>query len=240
MANFSCAYCGSEIEETAKFCRRCGRPSNHLEATTRTLEPPAAFEAPTRAVNSIPTAPSFLDARYQPPAPAPTTRSLEGGGQKRAIIVLASLVAVLLIVLAGVVAYTALRSTGGNPDPPFMEMPQATTPQPFPPPSVPHPPLPPLPPRGGPREATPISNSMIYPGAETIMSLGRGPEGSVLQLRTEDPPHKVIEWYVSKMNPTKHIAIPGGNAILHGDGITAVITGGGDGTQIVLKQTNKP
>lgn len=238
MTIFSCAYCGAEIEETAKFCRRCGRPSNHLEATTRTLEQPRNFESPTRHVNSMPTAPSFLDSGYQPPAPAPVTSSLEPRGQKRTIIVLASLVVVLLIALIGVVAFTRLVGVGNDPEPPFAGVPQPPGTH-SPPPNPPHPPLPPLPP-GGPRELTHISASLIYPGAETIVSMARGPEGSVLQLRTNDPAERVIEWYVSQINPTKHINIPGGNAILHGDNITAVITGHGDGTQIVLKQTRRP
>ena len=63
-----------------------------------------------------------------------------------------------------------------------------------------------------------------------------GGEGNVLQLATRDPVEKVVDWYVEKLKPKKHVEIPGGSAVLEADGVTAVITGSDEGTSIIIKQ----
>ncbi len=53
---------------------------------------------------------------------------------------------------------------------------------------------------------------------------------------TRDSIDKVVDWYVEKLNPRKHIKLPGGNAVLQAGDINVVITGSEEGTSIILKQ----
>jgi hypothetical protein len=66
------------------------------------------------------------------------------------------------------------------------------------------------------------------------MELPGGPKGKVVQLSTPDAADKVIDWYVKKINPKEHVRMPGGNAVITGDGIAVVITNAGSETSILL------
>ncbi len=100
MANMVCANCGASIEEGARFCRQCGRPIVYSEATTRELDPPQYFEPQTRPVNAADTSPTYSPMMGMP---AHATQSMEGRGQKKAIIILSAVVAVLLVALLVVI-----------------------------------------------------------------------------------------------------------------------------------------
>ena len=249
MANLYCDNCGAEVEEAAKFCRRCGQPQDWSEATTRTLEEPSRREAPTRHVNPAPTAPSY--PVYAPPPglpvdPAATTRGLEGSGQKRTVIFLASLVGILLIGFIALLAITFSASNGPPPMPP----PPMTAPQ-RPPiivpetPAVPEPPEPPEPPDAedepdaedaegeAPEAITIPKSSLTYPGSEVILDMTTSKGTGMLQLKTKDAFDKVVGWYTSKFDMTQKIQLPG-SVILEGEKVTAIIASGDNGTLITL------
>lgn len=76
---------------------------------------------------------------------------------------------------------------------------------------------------------------LIYPGA-TVNFHVKGDEGErVLQLRTDDSVEDVVAWYEKKMGTVKKVYMPVGTTMTDGD-TAVVITGIGDGTQILLTQ----
>jgi hypothetical protein len=108
--------------------------------------------------------------------------------------------------------------------PPVVSIPTVPTP--------PDAPAPPAPPPVG--DETVISESLKYPGAEETMSIKNAQGKHVLQLLTKDAASKVSAWYTSKLNPTEHVKLPFGNAILRAGDIAVVITGTEDGTSILI------
>jgi hypothetical protein len=158
------------------------------------------------------------------------------------VIILASLVGFLLIALVvlGMVSFYISRTVSPAMPPP--EPPRATTPPPRGEGApggviVPHPPVPPVPPTPPAIGNSAISREMVYPGSEITMELNGGEEGgSVIQLRTTDPLDKVVAWYKEKIKPVKTVNMIGPVTVLRGEGMAAIITGGGDGVSIVLKQ----
>ena len=228
MSSINCPKCGAEMTAGARFCRRCGQPvpapsaSSVLEAETRTFAPPREPATPTQHINSPLTGPAYMEPGQMPSAPAPVTKSLEpsGGAAK---VLLAGLVLILLIVTISLVVMKILSSRDSRP-----ETPVVTTPE-MPPP----PPAPPAPGRGG---SSPISSSLVYPDAETVLDISKT-DGHVLQLRTRDPLKKVVDWYTEKLRPTETVKVPGDNTtILRGDDIRAVITATGTETNIIINQ----
>jgi len=239
MEMINCPACGTEIQDTAKFCRQCGQAVNPAEATTKLFDEPVQTATPTQGINAIPTTPSYsppsFPASYQPSyMAAATTQGLENKSRNKTVIILASLVVVLLLALAGLSAWFIFG--GGSPRsggivveiPDMPNVPHA----PPPPPVPPVPPVdPPAPPGSG---GATISKDLIYPGAEETMRVGGKDGARVLRLQTNDPINKVSDWYVQRLSATKKIVVPGGSTILKANGITVLITGDRKGTQIVL------
>ncbi len=230
MQTTKCTNCGADIDYAAKFCRRCGQAIDPLEWTTRKLEQPSQFEepsrleAPTRIANSWPTSPTYLPPDAMPPQAA-VTSGMEPTGQKKIVIALATIVAVLVIALATLAILMFFR----KPD----ETPYAITPPPIP--SVP--PVPRVPPPGAPapNSAPPaISKDLMYPGAEVTMQVMGEENAKVVQLTTPDSFDQVVDWYTKHMKPKKQVRIPGGNAVLKGEGVAVMIMNGGDGTSILV------
>ncbi len=243
MPSTTCSNCGAEIADGTRFCRRCGQPSavldaaNVLEATTRTLEePPKHGSASTQFFSSEPTGPAYLAPNMMGTAPseaspAQTNRNLQAPTRSRNILMFSALTGVVLVVLVALLmgwviwrsVATTVRREIVRVGPPVIA-----------PPVPPIPPVPPLPPDA--REGA-ISRALIYPGAEVVMDMIREEEGDVLQLSTSDPLKKVVDWYDARLKPNKKIILPGRNAILRGEEVTAIITDGDDGqVSIVIKQ----
>jgi hypothetical protein len=223
MAFVSCISCGVQVDETSRFCRSCGRAFDPGELTTRKLELDVEYQSPTQTVNQSPTTPAYLSPVQVPAVPA--TNDLAQTSQNRtAIIVLAATVGLLLFLLVAVL-FVKFNS-GGTPavPPPVVSIPTVPTP--------PDAPAPPAPPPVG--DETVISESLKYPGAEETMSIKNAQGKHVLQLLTKDAASKVSAWYTSKLNPTEHVKLPFGNAILRAGDIAVVITGTEDGTSILI------
>jgi len=84
---------------------------------------------------------------------------------------------------------------------------------------------------------SPISRTLIYPGARVVLDLTNESGGSVLQLTTSDPLDKVQSWYVSNLQPTKILQITAGTVILRKDNVTATVVAENNTTNIVIKQS---
>jgi hypothetical protein len=161
--------------------------------------------------------------------PATPTNDLRQKTQKRNLIILVSMLALMIFALAGLLVFLnfGLGPSGGIPTPPSAPTAQA-------PPNAPVPPIPPAPP-------TPpiivgqstIDPSLIYPGARQTMSIQ--PEGrkSVLTLQSNDSARKVADWYIAKLKVTKKVAGFGQTLLQAGD-IGVVITGSDEGAQIII------
>jgi len=139
------------------------------------------------------------------------------------------MLALMIFALAGLLAFLnfGLGTSGGIPTPP--PAPTATAP-----PIPPEPPIPPAPP------APPIivgqstiDQSLIYPGARQTMSMLAEGGKSVITLQSDDSARKVADWYIAKLKITKKVAIAGQTILQAGD-IGVVITGFGEGTQILI------
>ncbi len=242
MATVFCNNCGSEMEETAKFCRRCGHPSSFLEATTKSFDNPTGydpprFEAPTSYVNSAPTMPSYMPPNATTPqgmhAYGQATNELEPPRKKHtALIVVCVIGAIILSValLIGLGLYSLNRQVP-------VPRPVASTPdRPIPPvppiPAIPPPPPPP-PAVGGQPGTSATSAALIYPGAEVAESHIEGDGDHMLRLRTMDPASKVAEWYTEKLKPTDKVSILGTTVLTTGT-TNVVVTGLGGETTIVV------
>lgn len=232
MATINCPACSAEIQDTARFCRACGRPLNTSEATTKLFDDPAQAGSPTQDINAVPTTPSYsppsFPEYYQSPLPAaPSTQGLEAKSHKRVVIVLASLVVVLLMALAGLGAWFIFGGGDRGGPPGLGDIPGP------PPPRPPPPGNPPVAPGSG---GAAISRDLIYPGAREAMRMEQDSGVKMLQLRTSDPMTKVVDWYLQRLNTTKRVDIPGISTILKANGINVIITGADGETQILINQ----
>ena len=232
MSSITCARCGAEVTAGVRFCRQCGQPvpapsvSSMLEAETRTFAPPPREPAaPTQHINSPLTGPAYMEPGQMPFAPAaPVTKSLQPSGSSgtAAKVLLAGLVLILLIAAISFAAMKFLSSRDSRPEKPGVTIPE-----------IPPPPPPPPPASGG---SSSTGNSLVYPGAETVLDVTKA-DGHVLQLRTHDPIEKVVNWYTEKIRPTETVKVPGGNmTVLRGEAVRAVITATGTETSIIIKQ----
>jgi hypothetical protein len=77
---------------------------------------------------------------------------------------------------------------------------------------------------------------MIYPGAKIVTEIGHLGGNSAVQLQTEDSFDKVVAWYTAKLKLVKTVRTADIAAILHGENMTVIINGTGNGTSIFLKQ----
>ena len=229
MGTVYCDNCGTSLlEENAKFCRACGKPTPPLsEAATKRFDEPAGVQVPTSPVGPSLTTPAYM-APFEFP-PATQTNDLRKKAQKRNMIILVSMLALMIFALAGLLAFLnfGLGTSGGIPTPP--PAPTATAP-----PIPPVPPIPPAPP------APPIivgqstiDQSLIYPGARQTMSMQAEGGKSVLTLQSDDSSRKVAAWYITKLKVTKKVAIAGQTILQAGD-IGVVITGSDEGAQILI------
>ena len=229
MSNVTCARCGAEIVAGSRFCRRCGEPapvaareSSVLEAETRIFTPPPTGHAtPTEHINTPLTGPAYMSPAQTPTPPTAPTKPLESSGWTARLVLIGLLLALLIVPITFAV-FKLLKSGSSRTQPPVVTVPEIP------------PPPPPPPARGG---SAATNNPLYYPGAETVMEVTGQEEGHVLQLRTSDPLDKVVRWYVEKVKPTSTIKTPGDNVtVLRGEGVNVVITGGGDQTEIIIRQ----
>lgn len=242
MVMINCPACGTEVQDTAKFCRQCGQAINSSEATTKLFDEPVQTATPTHGINAIPTGPSYtppsFPANYQPPYMAgATTQGLENKSRNKTVLILASMVVVLLLALAGLSAWFVFG--GGDQDGPpgsggITAPPPAKPDLPIPP-SPPSPPVPPIAPPAAPGSGgAAISKDLIYPGAEETLRVGGRDGARVLRLQTSDPINKVSDWYTQRLSATKKMVVAGGATILKASGLTVLLTGDSQGTQIML------
>ena len=99
MATVYCDNCGTSLlEETSKFCRACGKPTPLSEAATKRFDEPTVVKHPTSPVGSY-TTPAYM-APFEMP-PAEQTNDLRQKKQKRNLIIMASMMAVMIVALAG-------------------------------------------------------------------------------------------------------------------------------------------
>jgi zinc-ribbon domain len=234
MATVYCDNCGTSLlEETAKFCRACGKPTPLSEAATKRFDEQPVLKNPTNPVGASFTTPAYM-APFEIP-PAQQTNDLRQKKQKRNVIILVSMLAVMIFALAGLLAFLSFgvdsSDISGPPPPPGVGAP--------PPPGVPvppgvtRPPIPPSPPGIG--GSSSIDPSLIYPGATQTMSVNHEGGKSVLQLSSSDSVSKVAEWYIARLKITKKVELAGQTILKAGD-IGVMIFGGGEGegSQILI------
>jgi hypothetical protein len=229
MGTVYCDNCGTSLlEENAKFCRACGKPTPLSEAATKRFDERPSVQVPTGPVGPSMTTPAYM-APFELP-PAPRTSDLRQKTQKRNLIILVSMLALMIFALAGLLAFLnfGLGPPEDIPPPP----PIASTPHIPSIPSIPSiPAAPPTPPVivG----ASTIDPSLIYPGARETMSIQAEGGKRVLTLQSDDSARKVAAWYIAKLKITKKVAIAGQTILQAGD-IGVVITGSDEGAQILI------
>lgn len=227
MATVYCDNCGTSLlEESAKFCRACGKPTPLSEAATKRFDEQPVYEKPTSPVGSF-TTPAYM-APFEMP-PVEQTQDLRRRRQKRNLIILVSMFAMMIFALAGLLVFLnfGVDSPQGIPEappPPIVSTPPVT-------PVPPIPPIPPVPPVIAGQTA--IDPSLIYPGAQQTMSINHEGGKSVLQLRTSDAATKVAEWYIARLKITKKVTIAG-QTILNAGDTGVVIFGSDEGAQILI------
>jgi hypothetical protein len=162
--------------------------------------------------------------------PAPLTNDLRQKRQKRNVILLVSMLAVMIFALGGLLVFLNFGlGSDGIPVPP---PPPGFAGQTPPPPSIPpKPPTPPAPP--GIEVTPPIDQSLVYPGAKQTLSLEAEGGKRVLQLTSDDSAKKVADWYIARLKVTKKVSIAGQTILQAGD-IGVVITGSDEGAMILI------
>ncbi|HKP12005.1 MAG TPA: hypothetical protein VJZ91_07840 [Blastocatellia bacterium] len=242
MQEATCNRCGASVVFSAKFCRQCGNPLDTSEMTTRSLDAPPAeaqsFDHPTRPANAGITSPTYAPpSMMQPQPPASIIGSAPPANNKTVLFVLLGIIAALMICL-GVVAFLVLGRSSSIPIPP--PPPRATS-EKAPPagqPGIPPPPpgiVPPMPaPPGGGNVQFPFDDALLYPNAKTVMAINAR-DGRVAQLQSSDPIDKVAGWYLDKLKATEDVRMPG-QRILSGKGMKVILSGGDEGTMIMLTE----
>jgi hypothetical protein len=218
MATVYCDNCGTSLlEETSKFCRACGKPTPLSEAATKRFDEPTVVKHPTSPVGSY-TTPAYMAPFDMPPAEQ--TNDLRQKRQKRNLIIVASMMAMMIVALAGLMLWFTVRAG-----------PQGIPVPPPPPPPIGAPPMPPPPP--GINTATGIDPSLIYPGSTQTMTV-QGEDGTrVLKLHSDDSSTKVADWYKARLRVTKTTEILGQTIMRAGD-INVIIFGGDEGAEILI------
>jgi len=217
-----CDNCGTSLDESAKFCRACGKPTPLSEVATKRFDQQPAFQTPTSPVGTASTSPT-----YYPPyelAAAQPTNDLKKK-RKRNLIIIASLFAVMIFALAGLLIFLIEEGTPAVVDPAGVSIPSEPT-APSPPPI---PPIPPTVPTGG---SSKIDSSLIYPGSTKTMVTEESNK-SVLSLHTNDSSTKVADWYTARLKDAKRVSFIGQTVLKSGD-LAVVIIGAGNGTEILI------
>jgi hypothetical protein len=167
-------------------------------------------------------------APFELPA-AQQTNDLRRKAQKRNVIIIVSMMAVMIFALAGLLLFLSFPSgrTAGIPvGPPGLE---ASPPHvPLVPPVPPAPPVPP-----GISGPSNIDQSLIYPGSRQTMSVGEEGGKSVLQLHSDDATKKVADWYSARLKTAKRVSIVGQTILQAGD-THVVIVGDDNGSEILI------
>ena len=226
MGTVYCDNCGTSLlEETAKFCRACGKPTPLAEAplseaSTKRFDERPSVQVPTNPFGPSPTTPAYMTPFEAPPAQQ--TNDLRQKTRKRNVIIIASMLAVMIFALAGLLAF--LNFGFGSEDIPVTE----------PPPIIATPPIPPVPPPppgiGG---ATTIDPSLIYPGARETTSVVSKSGKRVLTLESDDAAKTIADWYIARLNVTKKVQILGQTILKAGD-LDVMIMGSDSGAQILI------
>jgi zinc-ribbon domain len=227
MGTVYCDNCGTSLlEENAKFCRACGKPTPPLsEAATKRFDERPSVQVPTSPVGPSMTTPAYM-APFELPL-APRTNDLRQKTQKRNLIILVSMLALMIFALAGLLAFLnfGLDQSEGIPPPGTT----ASTPHI---PSIPSiPPAPPAPPVIVGQST--IDQSLIYPGARQTMAMQAEGGKRVLQLHSDDAAKKVSDWYIARLKVAKKVSIVGQTILQAGD-IGVVIVGDDEGAQILI------
>ncbi|PYT05407.1 MAG: hypothetical protein DMF60_12070 [Acidobacteria bacterium] len=231
MGTVFCDNCGvSLLEETAKFCRACGKPTPLSEAATKRFDQQPGYQTPTSPVGPAPTTPAYMAPIEF--ATAPQTIDLNRK-RKRNIILIASMLSLMIFALAGLLIFLNFEGTPTL-TPPVLSGPTGPGPPPMPPPMSPPPPPPP------PVIETPtrIDQSLIYPGSRQTMSSTQEGGTNVLTLHSEDAASKVAKWYAAKLKVTANVSLAGQTFLKAGD-ITVMVMGGDGGAEILLTQGSK-
>lgn len=228
----TCGNCGAELLADARFCRRCGAPSQAFdrssvtEAETRVFQSTDDRTAQTQYHDPRPTGPSYMAPNEAGFPHSPTSMEPGPARVKRHGILWASAILVVLLFLFGGALALKWSRTSTAPAPTTkIEVPPETG---VAPPVVPQPPQPPTVEKGN-------GSGLIYPGAYVTMEMTRGVEGGVRQLRTSDSFDKVVSWYTEKLKPSRTLR-KGNSAILTGERTTAVIKGGDGETTVLLTE----
>lgn len=220
MATVYCDNCGTSLlEETAKFCRACGKPTPLSEAATKRFDEQPGVQSPTAPVGTAVTTPAYM-APFGMPLPAPPTDDLRQKRQKRNIIILVSMMAVMIIALGGLLAFLSFDS--GSDGIPVTGGPQGVVDIPKPPPPPPPPPI-----------NDSIEPSLIYPGARETTSVVSEGGKRVVTLQSDDPAARIVDWYAARLKVDKRVTILG-QTVLKAGNIALVITGGEEGAQILI------
>lgn len=226
----SCTNCGTELLPDARFCRRCGQPSNPLErgsvteVTTRRLETPGQPFMPGQGVTAQQALEQQSSGQTSAAAMSAETRSLAPTSTLKRLLP-ALLILCIALLLPTVYLLKKLRHPVIKIVPPTVEAP-----------AVPQPPKPPKPPATWTTDSTGIDPAFIYPGARTTMVISKAGEGNVVQLQTEDPLNKVADWYADKLKPTEIFRQPK-NVVLKAEDMSVIITPSGTGgSNIMIKQ----
>lgn len=223
MGTVFCDNCGvSLLEETAKFCRACGKPTPLSEAATKRFDEQPGFQTATRSMGPSPTTPAYM-APFEFP-PAPQTIDLDRK-RKRNIILVATMLAMMIFALGGLLLFLNFESDP-TPDIPVVTIPNA----PRAPMQPPIPPVPPAPPVIG--RQSKIDPSLIYPGSRETMSLTAEGGKDVLKLHTDDSAKKVVDWYQARLKGNKKITIVGQTILQAGE--TTVVVIDAEGTEILI------
>ncbi len=206
MAIINCTSCGAQIDSTARFCRACGQQVFASEAPTARMETYPQPGAETQGFGPVMTSPTFGPPAMQ----APDTNPFDTAKRKRTLTVVIGMIVFLILAMIGLgiglMFWTKDHPVRSGPQPP-----------PF-------------------TGETSNKGDLIYPGAKISFRVNGDNGEKVLQLRTDDSVEDVVNWYEKKIGPTKKVQIPGvGTTLTDGD-TTAVISGIGDGTQIIVTQ----
>jgi len=231
MGTVYCDNCGASLlEESAKFCRACGKPTPLSEAATKRFDEQPVVQVPTSPVGQSLTTPAYM-APFEPPPPL-QTNDLRNKRQKRNLIILASMLAFMVLALGGLLLFLNFGpGSEGIPAPPKAPSGATITPIPSVPGVGPVPTIPPAP-RGLDGPST-IDASLIYPEAETTLIRNEGGK-SVLKLHSNDTVRKVADWYIARLKTAKKVDIVGRTTILQAGDISVVIMGGEGGAEILI------
>jgi hypothetical protein len=162
--------------------------------------------------------------------PGIPTNDLRQNTQKRNLIIIGSMFAVMIVALVGLLIFFISMRTPDFPPPP-PPPPVAEVPPVPGVPVVPVPPAPPAPPGVGGQPA--IDPSLIYPGARQTMSVNQEGGKGMVQLVSNDAASKVADWYAKKLKTTEKVTVIGQTILKAGD-ITVLIMGSEDGAQIII------